>query len=119
MVEKIGFNVVFEGTDAPNSNHPGIRTWTYFASQEDFDQAMLEGRYGDRVIATGVSDEEAKKIASEARPIDFINAAFLSANKGGVFNERVLQSKLWTFERLGLIGGGRRDLSERIAGLLK
>jgi hypothetical protein len=62
----MGYNVVFEGTGGPNSNYEGIRTWTTYASQEEFEEWRAAGRVGrDRIIAQGVSDQEANQLTAK------------------------------------------------------
>lgn len=59
------YNVVFEGVGGDNSNYKGVRTITSFESKEAFDEWKKNSTNRDRVIAEGISDEEASEIAGQ------------------------------------------------------
>lgn len=58
----MGYNVVLEGTGAEGSNFEGIRTWTDYQSKAAFDR--VRARVKDKLIAEGVSDDQAIKLVS-------------------------------------------------------
>ena len=72
------YNVVFEYTEA-SGGRAGIRTWTSFSSKEAFQKSPR--RDTKKVIAEGVSDDEAKRLCAETPITSRINAAFAEATR--------------------------------------
>ena len=90
-----GYNLVFEGTGQENSNHLGIRTWTSFRDKEDYIQWMRESGNGDKILAEGVTQDEALKYIKQTRLADRTAAVVAaSTTKDGEVNPTVLRFNL-------------------------
>ncbi|KKU09695.1 MAG: hypothetical protein UX13_C0033G0005 [Candidatus Woesebacteria bacterium GW2011_GWB1_45_5] len=95
----MSYNVVFEGTGEENSNTKGVRTWTSFKSREEFENFLLRGKNGDKVIAEGATREEAISMARETGVEDLVIAAVEgSITPEGRINREVLDMKLSTLK---------------------
>lgn len=98
MSDSLSYAVVFEYTAAAGG-YAGVRTWTAFKSQADFekwlkqpDNKVLEK---ERVIAQGVTDEEAIRI-TEGTPVECYAAACIeeATGRSGHINEMLLEAQL-------------------------
>lgn len=68
----MGYNVVFEGTGKtdsltgePLSNYEGIRTWTTYSSEEEFERWWANDPQESIIVAQGVTDEEAVALVKQ------------------------------------------------------
>lgn len=62
---KRSYNVVLEGQGGPDSNYRGVRTITGFTSKEEFDEWKRNTANRDKIVAEGVSDTEAARLAAQ------------------------------------------------------
>ncbi len=85
------YNIVLEGTGEGNSVE-GIRTWTTYKNKEAFDESYKPTE-SIRVIAEGVTSEEAIKLCSKMT-LEIMLAGNLkeSINPNGDVNKVVLRS---------------------------
>lgn len=79
--DQLPFKVVFEGIGGENSNYAGIRTQQSFRDEEDFEKFMEESGYKDKVLAKGVTDDEAEELVKDTDPLAYVDAAFAQATK--------------------------------------
>lgn len=91
------YNVVLEYTREAG-DYKGIRTWTSFASEEEFNQWYTEDvRKRERVIEKGVSEERCIEIARGTPLVCYVAAALKEATavcRPGKFSKRVFVQKL-------------------------
>lgn len=88
------YYVVFEYT-AAMGGHEGVRTWSSFPSKGDFDQWYTPHiRQNERVLAEGVSAEEAMRICDGTPLMADLSACIENATVGGSVNKQILETNL-------------------------
>ena len=100
------YNVAFEYTEAAGG-YKGVRTWTSYKDKEDFHKHYNDKmRALQRVIAEGISDEEAIKITSEIPLRCYAAAAVQEATMpDGSLNEEILDMEARNLAIVRAFGG--------------
>ncbi len=102
-----GYNVVFEGTGNKTSNHIGIRTWTSFEDKKAFIRWMRKSKNGDKILAEGVTQDEALNYIKQTRLADQAAAVVAtSTTKDGEVDPIALQFNLTNLLMLRRFGSG-------------
>ena len=87
-----GYNVVFRGIGGPNSNFPGVMTWSTFESEEDLQDWLQRSGRQDQIVARGVTSETALALTGQTPVEDQVRAAIDQAEsdstlgRDGLFN---------------------------------
>lgn len=93
-VPERGYNVVFEYTAAAGG-YAGCRTITSFSSKKEFENNYSSGRrVREKVVAEGITDEEAQKIASDVPLESDLAACLQEASVGEKVNLNLLAMHL-------------------------
>ena len=83
--------VVFEGTGLQGSNHLGIRTWTQFKSQQEFNESYRPYSR-DNIVAEGVTEQEAIALVRQTSPAARVLAAIVDSHGNPALLEYALRT---------------------------
>jgi hypothetical protein len=92
--------VVFEGIGGPQSNTLGIRTFTEFSNKQDFDDFRKTSDSQDKVIAEGITLEEASEKIEEVGFKPYFDQAYTEANYGETFDWNIYNMHLENIKML-------------------
>ncbi len=90
------YNVVFQYTKNAGA-YEGVITWTSFKNKEDFEKChTLELQRMEKVIAVGVSEEEAVRLVNTTPPEAYAKVAYQEAinPKTGLVNSHILRANI-------------------------